>query len=90
VDPKLLDDLKLHNAKCLNHIFKCYQSLAADIVNENVNIVMKLIEQHSSFSPNTTTQVLNENCAPRRRRFNDFLSGMILVLKVVSTYSLTF
>lgn len=64
MDPKLIDDLKLHNARCLKHLSNWYRSLTADIVNENVNIAMKVIEQHSSYTPNTTVLANNENGAP--------------------------
>jgi hypothetical protein len=75
LDARLLDDLKLHNARCLNHISKAYRSLAASIVTENANIAMTLLEQHNLLHPSSNNESSDNDSLARRRRYNDFVSG---------------
>lgn len=75
VDDQVLDELKLYNARCLDHIYKSYRSLAASIVNENANIALKLLETSISSSPTNRSEPVSDNSSNRRRRFQDLLSG---------------
>lgn len=60
---------------CLKHLSNSYHSLAAEIVNENTKFAIKTIDHIISSFANNNPEPLNQISAPRRRRFNDFISG---------------
>lgn len=67
--------MKIHNSMCLKHLSNSYRAFAAEIVNQNANLAVKLLDNLITSPPNNIVEPLNQIPPPRRRRFNDFLSG---------------
>jgi hypothetical protein len=65
----------MHNARCLKHVSKCFRSMAASIVRENLNLAMTLCEQQCNVDMNSSDDASQNRNGLRRKRYKDFLSG---------------
>ncbi|CAN6238370.1 unnamed protein product [Urochloa humidicola] len=74
VDDAVLNDIKYHNARCLQHIHKFTRGLTASLVKENSNLAVKFIEhlkKKSDVSPTPSVSKAQTRC----RTYDEMLSG---------------
>lgn len=75
VDDSLLDSLKIHNAKCLQHLHKFSRGLTSAIIKENTILAMKYIEHRNKINGNCSARFEANKFEVRRRTYDDMLSG---------------
>jgi hypothetical protein len=72
---RIIDALKYHNARCIQHATKCKNTLTAAIVRENMVLADKCMEHYGGKGVTRTAAGQKMNCNERRRTYEDLLSG---------------